>query len=227
MRSRRSSRGLIVPLSGLVHGFGKPRCSRLGLLRAGGGAFAVCGRGASPAAGASGSRAVGASVSPAKRARRRATSAANASRAGARYFRESTRSGVLDKGLAHRGGEDGVEVRGDVDLAHPGGDAAADLGVGDARGAVEDERDGHDAGEADDEVEVETARALAHRVRAADGDGECIDAGERRELDGFRGVGADAGSMCPVLAADLPELGFDSDAAVVARRGPPRRSSGS
>ncbi|CAM4367732.1 hypothetical protein NONI108955_22845 [Nocardia ninae] len=70
-----------------------------------------------------------------------------------------------------------------------------------------------------DEVVVEGGGAGVHGVRGADGYGEGVYAGGGDEFDGFVGVGADAGGVCAVLAADFAEFGFDVHVAVVTPAG--------
>ena len=71
-----------------------------------------------------------------------------------------------------------------------------------------------------DEVQVELGGALGHRVAAADGYGERVDAGRRDELRRLVRVGAHAGAWRTALAADVAELGLHQQPASCARRRP-------
>src|SRR5690606_22716262 len=119
---------------------------------------------------------------------------------------------VLVEVRAQRGRQRVVEVRRDVDLRHPGLDGAREVGVGDARRAVQHERHGHGGAQLRDAREVERRGAVRHRVRRTDGHGERVHARRVDELDRLGRVGAHAGRVHAVLAADLAELGLDEHA---------------
>ena len=69
------------------------------------------------------------------------------------------------------------------------------------------------------------AVALGHRVRRADRDREPVDAGRRDERAASLRVGAHAGRVSAVLAADLAELRLDPEAGDVRATGSRRPSS--
>ncbi len=107
-------------------------------------------------------------------------------------------------------------------LRMPAATAAARPSSRHARRAVQHQRHRHGVAEPRDQVDVELRRALGHRVRGADGDGEAVDAGGGDERGGLGRVGAHAGRVGAVLAADLAELGLDPDALLVHRARRPR-----
>ena len=121
----------------------------------------------------------------------------------------STTDGFSVEAGAHGGGERLAEARRDVHLGDPRGDRSRQVGVGHARGAVEDERDLHAGAEPSDELEVQGGVLGEHGVGGADGDGEGVDPGRRHEAGRLLRVGACPWRMHAVLAADLAQLRFD------------------
>src|SRR5699024_8230025 len=111
--------------------------------------------------------------------------------------------------LVDRGGELCVQVGGYVDLRQTRLDTRLDRLVGNARGAVQDERYRQRAVDLGDEVEIEARGALGHRVGGTDRHGEGVYAGVGDELGRFTRVGAHSGGVGAVLAADLPEFRLD------------------
>ena len=74
---------------------------------------------------------------------------------------------------------------------------------------MQDERYGDPDAEPADEIEVQPGVLREHGVRADDGHGEGIDPCRGHEARRLLGVGACPRRMSAVLAADLPQLGFD------------------
>src|SRR5699024_3401623 len=116
---------------------------------------------------------------------------------------------------AHRGGEDLVQVGGDVDLGHSGADRTAHALIADAGGTVQHQWHVHGSGDLADQVLIQRGAAGSHRMGGPHGHGQQVHAGGAGELGGLGGVGAHTGIVHSVLSADLPQLGFHADAAVV------------
>ena len=95
--------------------------------------------------------------------------------------------------------------------------------VGHPGRAVQHERHRDRAPQGRNEIRVELCRAVRHRVTAAHGHGERIDARVGDEARRVRRIGAHAGRVDAVLAADLAELGLDRDPGRAAQPDDPTR----
>ena len=123
---------------------------------------------------------------------------------------------ILGKVPAQCRGERVVQVRGDVHLRHPGPDGGDQVGVRDTGGAVQHQRHRHPLVDRRDQLQVQLRGPARHRVRGTDGDRQRVDPAVRDELRRGGRVGAYAGGVHAVLAADLAQLRLDADARGVA-----------
>ena len=125
---------------------------------------------------------------------------------------------------ADGGGEDVVEVGGDVDLGHAGGDGPGQVGVGDAGGAVQDEGDRYRGAEA----AIRSKSRLASRVVIAWEEPTATARASTPVADDEggrlgRGRCGRPGAWTPSLPPTSPSSASTPDAAVVAVGGDLRR----